>query len=188
MSSLKQTLKSLLDAYQDTNPRLLQSYDPEWRSPCEEGGVFDNGDGEQIICWRPQPRNQANDFTGLENALETEIHADIKNYYGSYWSGPVETKAQEGHVGLIFLWNPMDVNRLVENLIGHAMAQQRSRSPLSIFFACTEEDSELFLTVRNEDGVVQLEKPGYKPVREVAGSLNEFLQMLSPSTPGLQFI
>ena len=52
-----------------------------------------------------------------------------------------------------------------------------------MFFACTVEDSELFLSVENESGQVILERPGYKPLRTVAGSLAEFLDHLVPATP-----
>ena len=79
------------------------------------------------------------------------------------------------------MWNPQDVDRLVENLIGHALAQRRSKSPLSLFFSCTEPESELFLTVRNDTGEIQLEKPGYQPIRPVAESLAQFLDLLVPA-------
>ncbi|MBV1905532.1 MAG: SecY-interacting protein Syd [Pseudomonadales bacterium] len=180
MSTIKLALSNLMERYQDENPLLLQPYDPEWRSPCEQGSPFTDSSGQQVISWAPTVRSPSNDFTGLENALETSIHADIKEYFSGFWSGPVETSSSEGHVSLILLWNQEDIDRLVENLIGHSLAQKRSQSALSIFFACTEPDSELFITVRNSDGVVQLEKPGHKPVREIEDSLLTFLGRLTP--------
>ena len=86
-------------------------------------------------------------------------------------------------MSLLFLWNPADTDRLNENLIGHAMAKQRAKAPMSIFFACTEPDSELFLSVDNDSGSVLLEKPGYKPIREVAPDLASFLATLVPTPP-----
>lgn len=196
MSALQLTLSTLIAQYQEKNPKLLQTYDPEWRSPCEVGepywstesppeslGVDSGGTkGQQLIAWAPLARSYSNDFSGLENALETSIHPSIKEYYASYWSGPLETTAEEGHVSLLLLWNNQDVDRLIENIIGHAMAQKQSRSPLSIFFACTEPETELFISVRNHDGVIQLEKPGYKAIKELGGSLQEFLGRLSPAS------
>ena len=56
---------------------------------------------------------------------------------------------------------------------------------MSVFFACTEPDSELFLSVDNNSGAVLLEKPGFKPVREVASDLASFLTTLVPTEPVL---
>ena len=67
------------------------------------------------------------------------------------------------------------------------MAKARAKSPMSIFFACTDPDSELFLSVQNDTGVVLLEKPGYKPVREVATDLAAFLESLVPRPPVLHY-
>ena len=97
----------------------------------------------------------------------------------------MEAEAPDGHVSLIMLWNPDDADRLIENLIGHALAKRRAKSPFSVFFACTEPDSELFLTVENGTGHVLLEKPGYKPIREVAEDLSSFLSELTPASPYL---
>jgi SecY interacting protein Syd len=127
----------------------------------------------------------ADDFAGLERALETTIHDDIKAYYGAFWSGGLEATARDGHVSLILLWNPSDAERLVENLIGHALAKRRARSPLTVFFACTEPDSDLFLSVDNATGEVVLEAPGAKPLRTVAPSLTVFLRRLLPAAPGM---
>jgi SecY interacting protein Syd len=73
----------------------------------------------------------------------------------------------------------------VENLIGHALAKRRARAPFTVFFACTEPDSELFLSVDNATGEVMLEAPGAKPLRTVAPSLTVFLRGLVPAAPGL---
>jgi SecY interacting protein Syd len=54
-----------------------------------------------------------------------------------------------------------------------------------VFFACTEAESDLFLTVDNASGAVMLERPGYKPLRQVAASLAECLAPLEPAPPNL---
>ena len=185
MSDVVDTLFRFVTGYVDAYPDLTEVFDPDWRSPCEVGEPFRGPDGVEVVRWRPVRRRYADDFRGLENALELAIHPDIKAYYGSWWSGGLEAAAPDGHVSLLFLWNEADAERLVENLIGHAMAKQRARAPFSVFFACTEQDSELFLSVENETGRVLLERPGYKPIRTVAESLPEFLGGLTPRSPYL---
>ena len=195
-------------------PRLLAPFDPEWRSPCEVGEPFDSEEG-RLIAWQPLPRHPdaiGHDFRPLEQALDMEVHPDIKAYYGAYWSAGLEAEAREGHVSLLFLWNQEDIARLNENLIGHAFSLglrasassrkgrglgasdgsrggrglrtgKRTRRSMSIFFACTEPDSELFLSVDNDTGTVLLEQPGGRNVRQVSPSLAEFLEELAPAPP-----
>ena len=188
--SVVASLAHFVDHHLKAWPELEAPFDPAWRSPCEIGKPYSrqsaNGaaDPGEFIRWHPVKRSLADDFPGLENALETEIHPDIKAYYGAWWSGNLEAEAPDGHVSLILLWNPDDAGRLVENQIGHALVNRRSKSPLSLFFACTEPDSNLILTVRNDTGEVLLERPGHKPLRTVAGSLAEFLDLLAPVGPG----
>ena len=185
--SVTDSLTQFVEHYAKTFPELEVPYDAEWRSPCELGEPFaraahdDTFEAQQVVRWQPLKRSLADDFAGLENALDTEVHGDIKEYFSLYWSGNLEAAAPDGHVSLILLWNPQDADRLVENLIGHALAQRRSKSPLSLFFACTEPDSELFLTVRNDTGEIQLERPGYRPIRSVADNLTQFLDLLVPA-------
>ena len=185
MSQVADALRRFVGGYVNAYPDLTEVFDPDWRSPCEVGEPYTGRDGVEVVRWRPVERRYAADFAGLENALEEPIHPDIEAYYGTYWAGGLEAAAPDGHVSLILLWSPADAERLVENLIGHALAKQRARAPFSVFFACTEEDSELFLSVENATGRVLLERPGYKPIRAVAESLAEFLGVLEPRSPYL---
>ena len=182
-------LGRFVDRYVAVYPDLLEPFDPEWRSPCEIGEPFAGASGHRVIRWQPARRpafeQEGGDFVGLERALEMPIHPDIKAYYGCYWSGGLEATAPDGHVSLIQLWNRADADRLVENLIGHALAKRRARAPFTVFFACTEPESDLFLGVDNSSGAVMLERPGYKPLRRVAESLATFLAELTPAAPNL---
>jgi SecY interacting protein Syd len=165
-------------------PRQERWYDPDWPSPCECGAPFSGPDGEQRILWRPVRRHvPADDLAGLERALEIPIHQDIKDYYGAFWSGSLEATAPQGHVSLILLWNTEDADRLVENLIGHALAKRQARSPFTVFFACTEPDADTFLSIDNDTGRIVLEEPGRPPLRTVADSLETFLDTLVPAPP-----
>lgn len=180
MISLDHFIELTLERY----PKLWNEFDCNWRSPCEIGEPLEL-EGVAAIEWRPKVRQNADDFSGLENAFETDIHPSIKDYYGSYWSGGLEGTCNEGHVSLMFLWNDEDRDRLIDNLIGHALAQKKSRSPLSVFFACTDTASAYYLSVNNSTGEVQLELPGRKPIRTVESSLSKFLNRLTPAPPYL---
>ncbi len=182
-------LADFMEHTQKSYPDLRTHFDPNWRSPCEIGEPMDSDDGP-LIGWQPLRRHQdsvADDFAPLERALEITIHPDIKAYYGAYWAAGLEAEAVDGHASLLFLWNLDDVARLNENLIGHALARQRAKSPMSVFFACTDTDSELFLSVDNDSGAILLEKPGYKPIRQVADNLSTFLETLVPRPPLLHY-
>ncbi len=187
--SVQSALEHFVSRYQHTYPELTEIYDPQWRSACESAQPFTDDAGIARIPWQPLKRGLdtmiTHDFDGLENALKVTVHPDVKAYYGSYWSGGLEAEAPQGHVSLILLWNQQDAERLIANLIGHAMAKQRNRVPMSVFFACTEVDSELFLSVENTTGQVLLEKPGHKPVEVVADDLATFIDTLVPAAPEL---
>ncbi len=185
VTDVSSELDAFVERYLQRYPQLVDPFDPQWRSPCETEEPFTSADGVQLVSWRPTRRAFADDFAGLERALEAPIHADIKAYYGAFWSGGLEATADDGHVSLILLWNPSDAERLVENLIGHALAKRRARTPFTVFFACTEPESELFLSVDNATGAVVLEAPGAKPLRTVAPSLTVFLRGLVPAAPGM---
>jgi SecY interacting protein Syd len=184
MHPVTEALRDFIARYLTQYPTLVDAYDPDWRSPCEVVAPR-RADGIDVVGWRPLERAHADDFAGLERALELTVHPDIKAYYGSFWSGGLEATAAEGHVSLILLWNPADAERLIENLLGHALAKRRARAPFTVFFACTEPDSELFLSVDNDSGAVVLEKPGARPLRTVASSLTDFLRGLAPAPPAL---
>ena len=176
-SAVAEALEPFVTRYVTANPELFEEYDAAWRSPCELAPPT-----RGRVRWRPFARTQAAaDFAGLENALEIEIHPAIKSYYGSFWSATLEAEASEGHVSLLFLWNQDDADRLVENLIGHALQKRRRRQPFNVFFACTERDSELYLVVDNETGEVLLEAPDRPPLRKVADDLASFLATLTPA-------
>ena len=157
-SPVKQALEKFFATYLAAAREQGQSFpelefDPEWLSACQNSPV----DGNSKAAWQPTEQQPPVDFSGLENALEIAIHPDIKAYYGSFWSGCLDATAEEGHVSLIQLWNPDDFDRLIENLIGHALAKKRLKQPMTIFFATTEVDSEFFLSIDNESGEVLLE-------------------------------
>lgn len=154
---------------------LTAPFDPEWRSDCE----LHQTDG--LTCWRPVPQSLTVDFSGLANAVEAEIHPDIQAYYSSYWSGTLEADSEEGQVSLIQLWNADDFERLITNLVGHALMKIRAKLPYTVFFANTDPNTEYFLSIDNKTGAVLLEEPGKPPLREVETDIQTFLDRLTPA-------
>jgi SecY interacting protein Syd len=180
--AVKTAIQQFIDAYLieagkagKEFPRV--EFDPEWLSECQKESVDKHG----LVGWQPVEQRQSVDFRGLENALELQIHPDVKEYFGSFWSGSLEATCKEGHVSLIQLWNQSDFDRLIENLIGHALAKGRLKQPFTVFFATTEPDSEFFLSVDNDTGAVLLEEPGLSPRKEVDACLADFIRRLEPS-------
>ena len=155
---------------------LRQPFDPQWISPCQVG----DPDAEGMIAWAPVRRPVPADWSGLEQALDVPVHTDVAAFYGSFWSDCIPVRAEEGTATLIQVWNERDFERLIENLIGHALQKRRRREPLTLFVACTEE-GEFNLCVDNTTGAVLLEQPGQAPKRMVAESLAELLSRMEPA-------
>ena len=177
---LEKTLDQIMDINMATRSPLQIEFDPAWRSPCEVGEPEEGAGRPATITWEPVRRNSfTDDFSGLERAIECPVHPDIKTYFARYWSANVPMQAPDGFVELLFLWNEYDIARLTENLIGHYLACTQNKNQFSVFFACTEPESEYFLTINNATGVIQLELPGQKPIREISANLNEFLSTLT---------
>ena len=174
MKALTDLIERALLLYKEQ--MLSSPFDPAWRSECE---VYQSG--EQTY-WRPVRQSSPVNFAGLANAVEKPIHQDIIAYYSTYWSGTLEADSQEGRVSLIQLWNEDDFERLIRNLVGHALNKIRSKHPYTVFFATTEPESELFLSIDNESGIVLLEEPGKSPIREVETDIATFLDRLQAKT------
>lgn len=155
---------------------LRVEHDPEWPSPCELGAPDENG----MIDWQPVRRSAFDVLEPLAATLGVALQPSIGAYYGRYFCHGFETCCDEGPVSLLGIWSPADQDRLLQNLLGHALQQRRTKQPLTLFFACTEPDSDLILSVENASGAVVLERPGQAERRAVADSLPAFLATLRP--------
>jgi SecY interacting protein Syd len=157
-ASLARLLSRWVNAVHDRFDRLpCLQHDDEWPSSCIVAGP----DAHGLVQWQPLAREHRADFSGIEGALETRLHADSP-------------------LTLLQVWSDRDFDRLLENLLGHAFGQRRAGQALSVFIAVTDED-DLNLCVNNESGNVVLERPGEEPLREIAPSLAVFLDALEPA-------
>ncbi len=161
---------------QQTGELPLTPFDPEWPSPCLNQHPQQPG---ELLHWQPVRQQPPSDmFERLGAALELPLHRDIQLWYTRYWSAPLPARHPDGELSLLFCWSPDDMERLRSNLLGHLLAKRKQRQAPSLFFACTEGDE--FMTLRNEDGSVWLERPGKKPLRRLADSLAAFVAQLEP--------
>ncbi|WP_173495224.1 MULTISPECIES: SecY-interacting protein Syd [unclassified Marinobacterium] len=180
MSAVTAQLTRLFDEFkteckQQGNPTLLVEED--WLSPALLPGYEVDQESE----WLPSPINNStlDMFERLSEALEIEIPQSIIDYYTSCWSQPILATHTEGELSLIFVWNPEDLERLRENLIGHALNKRRLRQNISFFFATTEPDGDQILSVESDTGRVLLEKPGQKKFSVIAEDLESFLSQVT---------
>ena len=161
--------------------RLVNAQQADW-FPCDSDPQWESQAEFSAGRWWPVPQHPRVNFEGLEHALELKLHPDAVAWYSQWWAGGLDASAEEGEVHLIQLWNPEDFDGLISNLIGHALNKRRSDAQFTVFFATTEEDSELFLSIDNDSGAVVLEAPMDPPFREVAPDLASFLARLDAPT------
>lgn len=175
-------LKQFIDTWQALHHQLPTVIDdPQWPSACLQA---DHTASPGTRYWRPVAQTTPTDmFARLAEALGVDLHRDIVEYYQSYWSDPLWARADEGDLQLLQVWNAADLERLRANLIGHALAKQRQRLPLTLFFALTEPDDGI-ISLLNDDGSIWLEYPGTPPQRQLADNLAQFLGRLSPRLQG----
>lgn len=178
MSSVADALREFIRKAQEKYGAFYDPFESDWRSLCEVGEPF-GIDTLQVVEWQPFERERNDDLGGLAE----ELHPDLRDFYESFWSGGLEATCADGPVSLLQVWNPEDLRRLKENLVGHLMAKKTMSLPLTGFFACTTPESDYILSVSTKSGEVVLEKPGYKSERTIASNLAEFIEQLSPGEP-----
>lgn len=152
----------------------LVEKDEEWPSPCVIREFND-----ELNTWNPVDTKETLSFNNVEQALEIELHQDIKNYFGAIFSDSVQAHCEEGYLSLLFAWSEQDFERLQQNLIGHVLMKRKLKQSVTIFFAVTDQD-DLILSLKNDTGEVWVEKVGMEPHKKVANSITEFFQMCDP--------
>jgi len=166
----------------DQNQYPLTPYDPQWPSSCYRH----TAEPGSPVSWHPVRMETPGDmFARLGQALESSLHPDLISYYTRYWSDPIRCTLPDGtRLSLLFAWNNDDMERLRANLIGHALAKQKQKHTLTLFFGILEPDADDMITLDNQDGSIWLERPGKPPHTRLADNLAEFLDQLTPE-PGI---
>lgn len=152
-------------------------HDEDWSSPCEIGqGVIDTP-----IHWKAVEKSPQHDFTAIESALELTFHNDVKEYYGSLYSGSLFATFNDYQCELLQVWNDEDLERLSTNIIGHILMQRKLKQSHTIFIGCLI-NSDKMLCIDNESGAVITEIPGQDERVEIAPSLLSFIKTLTVLT------
>jgi len=174
--ALDDFIERILAATRQRHGRLpRQLRDPEWPSPCQVGAPASDGQGS----WQPLRRDVSADFSGLANALDSDIHPDWQLLLSRYWSDHLPASGSYGRLELLQLWNPADEERMVANQIGHALQRARRHQPLTLFIACSD-DPDLVYSIENATGKVLKENLARSSEREIAATLAEFVSDLEP--------
>ncbi len=160
----------------ETGELPVTDNEADWPSVCQQGQPFLSETMQDSIHWRPVQRDNAQALSGLEKALETEIRPEIHSFFSRYWSEQIDCIFQQGNLTLLFVWNEADMERLIENQIGHALGKIRNKQTLTFFIACT--DSDYIISVENASGQVVLERPGYPMEKILSADLTQFIDEL----------
>lgn len=151
-------------------------YDQSWLSPCLQG-TENVAEGEKID-WQPLQEPHYGDLSGLENAMECDLHPSLRAFFGGVYSEHLHATYQGNTLTLLFVWNDEDLNQLVENQLGHILLKTRAKLPLTLFIACTDDNR--IIAIENSTGHVVLEDPGQPAEQVLADSLSDFLDALQP--------
>lgn len=147
-------------------------FDPPWPSPCLQDTLEDSN------FWRPTQRQDTAVFESLEAAFDMTFRPEISEFYGTFWANGISVVHDDLHLNLIQVWNEEDQEQLKENMLGHLFAKQKNKLPLSYFIGCTDGDEVISLS--HATGEIVLERPGQKPHRTLAPTLESFLLALHP--------
>jgi len=173
-TNYSQFIQQATQWHQQQQLTLSSWADPASLSPCQQGDIVDN-----TVQWQPVLQQPAADFTNVEQALELQLHTDIKTFYQLYYGAGLAASHPRGKLALLMVWNSDDVKRLQENIIGHIIMKRRLKQRETVFFATTEDD-EILLSVLNSSGEVYLEHVGREVTEKLADNLADFLAQLTP--------
>lgn len=178
---------SLAESYQNFIAQTLSWYqqhkltlqawsaDPASPAPCQQAVLDDHQ-----VSWQPVMQQPPADFSNVEQALELELHPDIKQFYSLYYGAGLGASHSRGPLQLLMIWDQTDLARLQENMIGHILMKRRLKQPETVFFALTDDDS-IVLSVLNRTGEVYLETVGKDVSEKLADSLTDFFSQISPA-------
>lgn len=179
MSDVVMQLTKLHERYQNTYQEqgLLPQTDymDEWDAACYQGEVKYG-----LIGWRPCKQESAFDFSAIEKGLEVALHADVADFYRTFYAGDLHLSYAGEDFTLLQVIHSEDADRLQRNLIGHVLMKQRLKQELTLFVGVGASSEDLIVSVDNKTGVVGLEYVGKEQHAKLANSLSELLAGATP--------
>ncbi|WP_035387353.1 SecY-interacting protein [Ferrimonas senticii] len=151
-------------------------------SHAEDGPAktAEHPDGLSFWRWQPLLENKPRiSFENVASALELQLHPSLNDFYGAGFGGALFFSSDFGDGELLQVWNEDDLQRLQQNLIGHLLMKQKLKQPATLFIGLLGQGEQM-IVLDNQDGSVWLEVPGQLPQHQLAPTLHQFLDRLSP--------
>jgi len=174
-TALDNLLAQYQSAYAQAGQPLVVEANPDWQAP-----IYQQPLQQDWVHWVPVKQTQPLLFTDLANALEQPLHDSVEAFYSHWYAADLAVTFAEHPLQLLQNHGPEDAERLQANLAGHVLMKRRLKQPITLFVGLAEESDDLLITVDNDSGVVGLEFVGQPQHQQLAPSLQEFIQQLSP--------
>lgn len=179
--STEHAISALLERYMQANPEPQTEWVDEW-----DAEIYQQRIGEEQVIWKPVLRDEPQDFSALESALEMHFHDSIQQLFGHWFSGDLslsyatEETAQPIQFELLMPQCPEDAERLLQNLTGHILMKRKLKQPITAFIGLLHEHDDCLVSVDNATGEVALEWLGKPQHQTLAVDLATFLSHCQP--------
>ncbi|MFI3246672.1 MAG: SecY-interacting protein [Ferrimonas sp.] len=163
---------------------FLQAYQRAWQplpqtEHDEDGPALVRRNEDGIALWQAAQQIPTQDFANVAEALALTLHEDVGHFYGQWYAGSLYFQAAFGRGELLQVWNDDDRQRLQQNLIGHLLMKRKLKQAPTIFLGVLGEGEEM-IVLDNDSGSIWLEIPGERPHQQLAPTLRQFFQQLTP--------
>ncbi|WP_394200360.1 SecY-interacting protein [Shewanella waksmanii] len=181
LTALEKFINRYHQAYQDKLGEPPRYYPRGEFSDCiiSDTELSESALMQQAVGWQAVKREDIASFANVERAMELKLVGDIDGLFSHYFSAPMMFSSQWGDGEIIQPWNQVDFEYLQQNLIGHLMMKLKLKQPATWFFGVLGDGDEM-LVVDNRDGSVWIEVPGEEPSKQLADSVAEFIDQLTP--------
>lgn len=130
-----------------------------------------------IVFWRPFLMEPTKNLYIVEQVIGITLHQSAHIFYGTQYSGDMQTQFAETKLTLIQAWNEDDFSRLEQNLIAHLSQQKKLNRVPTIFIGSTDDDSEI-ISLNNVTGEIVKENLITGELSVIVSDLVTFLQGL----------
>ncbi|HAR57060.1 MAG TPA: SecY-interacting protein Syd [Idiomarina baltica] len=179
--STEHAVSVLLERYLEVIPEPKTEWVEEW-----DAKIYQQRIGEEQVIWRPVKRDEVQDFSTLESALDMRFHDSVKRLFGDWFSGDLSLAFATGETTpsmgfeLLMPQCQEDAERLLQNLTGHILMKRKLKQPVTIFIGILHEHDDCLVSIDNSTGEVALEWLGKLQHQTLAVDLATFLLQCQP--------